>query len=380
MDFVLDEQQQMILDMTRQFADEQVAPTAAETDRDHKYPAEIVSAMGELGLMGIAVSEEYGGAGMGYVEYVLALTEISRACASTGVIMSVNNSLVCYPFEVFGTEEQKQKYLVPLASGEKLGAFSLSEAGSGTDAGAMSCRATLDGDEWVLDGTKLWCTNGKEADIIIVFATIDPALKGKGICAFIVEKGTPGFEIGKLEDKLGIRGSSTAEFVFENCRIPKENLLGPEGKGMRVAFTTLDAGRIGIAAQALGVGDAAIAAAAKFANEREQFGQPIGNFQAIQWMLADSKTEIESARLLTLKAASLKDAGQPFTLYSAMCKLKASEAASFCANKAIQIHGGYGYTTDYPVERYLRDAKITEIYEGTSEAQRMVISRDVLKG
>jgi butyryl-CoA dehydrogenase len=380
MDFILDEQQQMIQDMTRQFADERIAPEAAEIDRDHKYPAEIIKEMGELGLMGIAIPDEYGGAGMGYVEYVLALTEVSRACASTGVIMSVNNSLVCDPFRIFGTEEQKQKYLVPLASGQKLGAFSLSEAGSGTDAGAMSCRAREDGDEWVLDGTKLWCTNGREADIIIIFATIDPELKGKGICAFIVEAGTPGFTVSKLEDKLGIRGSSTAEFVLENCRIPKENLLGPMGKGMRVAFTTLDGGRIGIASQALGIGDAAIAAAAKFANEREQFGRPIGSFQAIQWMLADMKTELEAARLLTLKAASLKDAGEPFTLYSAMCKLKASEAASFCANKAIQIHGGYGYTTDYPVERYLRDAKITEIYEGTSEAQRMVISREVLGG
>jgi len=292
--------------------------------------------------------------------------------------MSVNNSLVCDPFRIFGTEEQKQKYLKPLASGEKLGAFSLSEAGSGTDAGALTCRATEDGDEWVLSGTKLWCTNGREAEIIIVFATVDPALKGKGICALIVEAGTPGFTVGKLEDKLGIRGTSTAEFVLEDCRIPKENLLGPLGKGMRVAFTTLDGGRIGIAAQALGIGDACVAAAAKFANEREQFGKPIGSFQAIQWMLADMKTELEAARLLTLKAASLKDAGEPFTLYSAMCKLKASEVASFCANKAIQIHGGYGYTTDYPVERYLRDAKITEIYEGTSEAQRMVISRDVL--
>ncbi len=380
MDFELNEQQQMIRDMARKFADERVAPLAEKTDKEHAFPAEIIREMGEMGLMGVAVPEEYGGAGMGYVEYVLAMEEISRACASTGVIMSVNNSLVCDPLLRFGTEEQKKKYLVPLASGEKLGAFSLSESGAGSDAAAVSCRAKEDGDSWVLNGTKLWCTNGNEADTVILFASTDPDKGSRGISAFIIEKGTPGFSVGKLEDKLGIRGTSTAEFVLEDCRIPKENLLGERGQGYKIALITLDGGRIGIAAQALGIGKAALDAARRFAQERHQFGQPIASFQAIQWMLAEMATELECARLLTYEAASLKDAGKPFTIYSAMCKLKASETASLCANKALQIHGGYGYTTDYPVERHLRDAKITEIYEGTNEIQRLVIATLVLKG
>ena len=380
MDFKLNEQQQMIQEMARKFAEDRIAPIAEKTDKEHRFPEEIIKEMGEIGLMGVAVPEEYGGAGMGYVEYVLAMIEISRVCASTGVIMSVNNSLVCDPLMMFGTEEQKKKYLVPLAQGKKLGAFSLSEAGAGSDAGAVACRAKEDGDYFVLNGTKLWCTNGKEADIVILFANTDPEQGSRGISAFIIEKGTPGFNIGKLEDKLGIRGTSTAEFVLEDCRVPKENMLGPRGKGYKVALATLDGGRIGIAAQAVGIGQASIDAAKKFAQERVQFGKPISSFQAIQWMLADMATELESARLLTLKAASLKDAKEPFTLFSAMAKLKAAEVASFCATKALQIHGGYGYTTDYPVERYFRDARITEIYEGTSEVQRLVIASLVLKG
>ena len=380
MDFQLNDQQKMIQEMTRKFADERVAPLAQKIDREHWFPAELIEEMAELGLMGIAVPEEYGGAGMGYIEYVLAMEEISRACASTGVIMSVNNSLVCDPLLKFGSEEQKRAFLTPLAQGRKLGAFSLSEAGAGSDAGAISCKAVEDGGTYVLDGTKLWCTNGKEADVVILFASTDPDKGSRGLSAFIVEKGTPGFAVGKVEDKLGIRGSSTTEFVLEGCRVPAKNMLGPRGSGYKVALVTLDTGRIGIASQALGIGKAALEAACRFAQERSQFGQPIASFQAIQWMIADMATELESARLITLKAADMKDRGQSFTLYSAMCKLKAAEAASFCADRALQIHGGYGYTTDYPVERYFRDARITEIYEGTSEVQRLVVASMVLKG
>lgn len=379
MEFLLTEEQKMLKDMVAKFAQEKIAPIAAETDHEHKFPAEIIKEAGELGLMGIAHPTEYGGAGMDYVSYFLAIEEISRWCASTGVIISAHYSLVCDPILRFGTEEQKQKYLPDLLSGKKIGSFSLTESGAGSDAGATKTTAKLVGDKWVLNGSKQFATNGKEADVFVLLASTEPEKKTRGVTAFIVESHTPGYSIGKLEKKLGIHGSSTAEIILDNVEIPKENMLGELNKGFKLSMITLDGGRIGIGSQALGIARASIEDSIKYAKERFQFDQPIANFQAIQWMIADMWTEYNAAWMLLWKAARMKDLGIPYSAESAMAKLKASEVASFCANKCVQIHGGYGYTEDFPAERYLRDAKITEIYEGTSEIQRLVISRSLLK-
>ena len=335
--------------------------------------------MGELGLMGIAIPEEYGGAGMDPLAYALAMEEISRGCASTGVIMSVNNSLYCDPVYKFGTEEQKQEWLVPYASGEKLGCFGLSEPGNGSDSAAASTTATLDGDAWVINGTKAWITNAHDAHAAIVIATTDKSKKHKGLSAFIVPTDAEGFSLGKKEDKLGIRASSTGNLIMENVRIPKENLLGGEGEGFKVAMSTLDGGRIGIAGQALGIAQASLECAVEYAQQRKAFDKPIAKLQAIQFKLADMATRLEAARLLTHRAAILKAGGKPYTKEAAMAKLAASEAATQNAHAAIQVLGGMGYVSDMPAERYYRDARITEIYEGTSEIQKLVIAGRLLK-
>jgi len=329
--------------------------------------------------MGIDVPEQHGGAGLDYLAYAVAMEEVSRGCASTGVIMSVNNSLYCGPVSKFATEKQKQSWLKPFALGEKLGCFALSEPGNGSDAGAASTTATRVGDYWVLNGTKAWITNGYEADAAVVFATTDRSLKHKGITAFLVPKPTPGLSLGKKEDKLGIRASSTCNLIFEDCKIPAENTLGEIGQGFKIAMATLDAGRIGIASQALGIAQAAFEVAVKYAQERKAFNQPIANLQAIQIKLADMAVRLDSARLLTWQAASLKDGKKNYTKEAAMAKLAASEAATFVSHQAIQILGGMGYTTDMSAERHYRDARITEIYEGTSEIQRLVIANNLLK-
>jgi butyryl-CoA dehydrogenase len=379
MDFNLNEEQKAIQAMVKEFAKNEVEPIAAEIDKTMEFPIENVRKMGKIGLMGMMVPKEYGGAGAGAVGYVTAIEEISKVCASTGVIMSVNNSLACYPLQTFGTEEQKQKFLKPIASGEKLGAFGLTEPSAGTDAGSQASTAVLDGDHYVLNGSKVFITNGCDADTFIVFAMTDKSKGMRGISAFVLEKGTPGFTLGKYEDKLGIRASGQVELFFSDCRIPKENLIGKVGAGFKIAMMTLDGGRIGIAAQAVGIAQAAMEESIKYAKERVQFGRPIATKQAIQWMIADMATKIEASRLLLHRAAAVKDAGKRYSYEAAMAKLVASETAMEVTTKAIQIHGGYGYTKDYAVERFFRDAKITEIYEGTSEVQRMVISGTLLK-
>lgn len=377
---LLSEEQLMLKEMVEKFAKDRIEPAAREIDAEHKYPKEIIAEAAELGLMGIAYPDEYGGAGMDYVSYFLAIEEVSRWCASTGVIISAHSSLCCDPIYRFGTEEQKQKYLPDLLSGKKIGAFSLTEAGAGSDAGATITTAKKSGDKWILNGSKIFATNGKEAEVFILLASTDPAKKTKGVTAFIVDSDTPGYRIGKLEKKLGIRGSSTAEIILDNVELPESALLGELNRGFPLAMVTLDGGRLGIASQALGIARAAIEDSIKYAQERHQFGQPIANFQAIQWMIADMWTRYEAAWLLTWRASKMKDAGMNYSREAAMAKLDASETAMFCANKGIQIHGGYGYTEDFNVERYYRDAKITELYEGTSEIQRLVISRSLLKG
>ncbi|MGQ9532365.1 MAG: acyl-CoA dehydrogenase [Desulfotomaculales bacterium] len=379
MDFRLTEEQELLRKTVRDFAEKEVGPSAAERDEEERFDIEIFYKMGELGLTGIPFPEEYGGTGMGNVAYAIAVEELSRVCASTGVILSAHVSLGAWPVYAFGTEEQKKKYLVPMAEGKKLGALGLTEPHAGTDAAAISTFARPDGDSYVLNGTKIFITNAYYGDVYIIFATVDKAKKHKGICAFIVEKGTPGFSFGKKEKKLGIRSSPTYELIFENCRVPKENLLGAEGQGFRIAMETLDGGRIGIAAQAVGIAQGAFEQALNYAKQREQFGQPIAKFQGIQWMLADMATRIEAARLLTYQAAYLKDTGLPYIKESSMAKLFAAETAMDVTVKAVQIHGGYGYTREYPVERMMRDAKITEIYEGTSEVQRIIIANQLLR-
>lgn len=375
----LTEEQKMIQDMARKFADEEVMPLAAELDEKAEFPASNVKKMAELGFMGMMIDPKYGGAGLDVLTYVMALEQISRACASTAVTMSVNNSLFCGPVEKYGTEEQKQEFLVPCATGQKLGAYCLSEPGTGSDAANQQTVARKDGDHYILNGTKNWITNGPNADHFVVFAMTNKEARHKGISAFLVKKEDPGFSVGKIEKKLGIRASSTSSIILEDCKIPASRLLTEEGQGFYIAMNTLDAGRIGIATQALGISQAALDEAVKYAGEREAFGKTINNFQAIQWMIADMATRVEAARLLTYKAASLKDAGQPCALEAAQAKLYASETSNFVTNKAVQIHGGYGYSREYPVERLLRDARITEIYEGTSEIQRLVIARNVIK-
>ncbi len=374
MQFDLNEQQRMIRDMARDFAKKEVAPPAAENDELERFPADIVKRLGELGFMGMNVPEQYGGAGLDSLCYVLAMEEISRACASTGVIMSVNNSLVCWPLETYGTEEQKKQWLTPLAKGELLGAYCLSEPDAGTDAANQLTVAKPDGDGWVINGMKNFITNGAHADVLIMFAQTNPELKHKGIRAFIVEKDDPGFSVIRKEEKMGIRASDTAQLALDNVRVGPDRVLGGEGTGFKIAMSTLDGGRIGIAAQALGICTAAYEAARDYAKQREQFGRPIAKFQAIQWKIADMALRLEAARLLTYKAAWAKDQGGRYSEEAAMAKLAASEAAHFITNEAVQIFGGNGYSKEYPVERHFRDAKITEIYEGTSEAQRLVIS------
>jgi butyryl-CoA dehydrogenase len=378
-DFLLTEEQLMLRDMVEKFAQDRIAPEASENERNHRFPEEIIKEASELGLMGINFPIEYGGAGMDSVSYMLAVEAISRHCASTGVIISAHSSLVCDPINRFGTEEQKRKYLPDLLSGKKIGSFSLTEAGAGSDSGATKTTAKLVGNKWVLNGSKLFATNGKEAEVFVLIASTDPGKKTRGVSAFIVDHDTPGYRIGKVEKKLGIKSSSTVEIILENCEIPKENLLGELNKGFKIAMITLDGGRLGIASQALGIARASIEDAVKYSKERIQFDQPIANLQAIQWMIADMWVEYQAAWLLVWRASKLKDASLPYSMESAAAKLKASEVASFCANKCLQIHGGYGYTEDFNAERYLRDAKITEIYEGTSEIQRLVISRALLK-
>lgn len=371
--FLLNEQQQAIQEAAREFAKKEVAPKAKHIDETGEFPTDIVKQLGEMGFLGMMVPEQYGGAGLDAVSYAVAMQEISAGCASTAVIMSVNNSLVCAPLMDWANEEQKKKYLIPLASGKKLGCFALSEPGNGSDAVALATTAKKEGNHYILNGTKNFITNGREADVCILFATVDITKKHKGVCAFILEKGMPGFTVGKLEDKLGINGSSTAQLHLENVKVPVENLIGEEGLGFKLAMKTLDGGRIGIACQALGIAQAALDAAKAFVKERLAFGAPLAKLQGIQWHVADMATRLDAARLLTLRAAQKKDRGERYTREAAMAKLYASEMCMWLTTKAIQLHGGYGYIKEYPVERHFRDAKITEIYEGTSEIQRIVI-------
>jgi butyryl-CoA dehydrogenase len=378
MNLELTDEQRMIQAMAREFALKEVRPVAAAIDRDACFPRDTVRRMGELGLMGIAIPEAYGGSGGDTVAYAVALEEVARACASHAAIMSVNNSLYCDPVWKFGTEEQKQRFLVPFASGGRLGCFSLTEPEAGSDASNQNTMAVRDGAEYVLDGRKVFVTNGREADTALVFAQTDRARRHRGITAFLVEKSTPGFTVVKTEDKLGIRASDTAELLFEGCRVPAANRLGEEGQGFKIAMATLDAGRIGIAAQALGIAAAATLASVEYARERKSFGVPIGQHQMVQWMVADMATALEAARLLTWHAAWLKDSGQPFGPAASMAKLFAAEMAMKVATDAVQVHGGYGFIKEYPVERHFRDAKITQIYEGTSQIQKLVIARHLL--
>ncbi len=380
MNFELSDEQKMIQEMARKFADREIKPVAAELDRTHSQPAQICAKMGELGLLGITVPEEYGGAGMDYVSYALAMIEISKACASCGVIMSVCNSLYDFPVYKYGTEEQKQKFLRPVASGEVLGCYGLTEAGAGSDPAKMLTTAVPDGDEWVINGTKRFITNGNVARYCVLAVITDRSAGYKGISSFIIDfENTPGFRVGKVEEKLGISASGTAELVFEDARIPKENLLGKPGEGFRQMLTTLDGGRIGIASQALGIGRAALENSIEYSKTREQFNQPISSFQAIQWKLADMATQLDAAELLILRAAWLEDNKKPYEKEAAMAKLMASDTAMWATVEGVQIFGGYGYCKDYPMERFMRDAKITQIYEGTNEIMRLVIARNILK-
>ncbi|SEQ91430.1 acyl-CoA dehydrogenase [Piscibacillus halophilus] len=379
MNFQLTEEQQMLRKMVRDFAENEVAPTAAERDEEERFDREIFDKMADLGLTGIPWPEEYGGIGSDFLSYAIAVEELSRVCASTGVTLSAHISLASWPIYTYGNEDQKKNFLQRLATGEALGAYALSEPGAGSDVASMRTTAKKDGDHYVLNGNKVWITNGGVADIYVVFAKTDVDAKHKGISAFIVEKGTDGFSFGKKEQKLGIRSSPTTELIFENCRIPKENLLGEEGQGFKIAMTTLDGGRNGIAAQAVGIAQGALDAATDYAKEREQFGKPIANNQGISFKLADMATQVEASRLLTYQAAYNESKGLPYQKESAMAKLYAGDTAMKVTVEAVQVYGGYGYTKDYPVERFMRDAKITQIYEGTQEIQRLVIGRMVTK-
>ena len=379
MDFELNEDLTLLRDMARDFAESELVPRAARHDREETIDPEVLAKLSELGLMGLTVPEEHGGAGMGNLALSVVLEEVNRGCASTGVTLSVHNSLVGAPIKRFGTPEQKHEWLPKLATGEVIGAYCLTEAGAGSDAAALTTTAVRDGDGWVLNGTKLFVTNGSWAGLYVVYARTDPeAPKAKGISAFLVPRTTPGLSVGKKEKKTGIRGSSTTEIIFENCRVPASNLLGEQGKGFHLAMDTLDGGRIGIAAQAVGIGRACLEASIKYSNERVQFGKPIGAFQAIQWKLADMSARLDAARLKMYKAAWLRDRGDRCTLAAAEAKLLASIAANFCADECLQIHGGAGYTDHFHVERLFRDARITEIYEGATDIQRLVIARTLL--
>lgn len=379
MDFVLSKEQEMARQLFRDFAEKEVKPLAQEVDEEERFPVETVAKMQKYGFMGIPFPKEMGGQGCDTLTYAMCVEELSKVCATTGVIVSAHTSLGCDPIKKYGTPAQIEKYLIPMAQGKKLGAFGLTEPGAGTDASGQQTKAVLEGDHYVLNGSKIFITNAGQADVYVIFAMTDKSKGNHGISAFIVEKDFPGFSIGKKELKMGIRGSSTCELVFENCIVPKENLLGQEGKGFGIAMGTLDGGRIGIAAQALGIAQGAFDETVKYVKERKQFGRPISAFQNTQFQLADMKAKIEAARLLVYSAAVAKDTKKRFSVDAAMAKLFAAETAMEVTTKCVQLFGGYGYTRDYPVERMMRDAKITEIYEGTSEVQRMVISGSFLK-
>ena len=384
MDFMLDKKHEMARTLFKEFAEKEVKPLAQEVDETEVFPRGTVEKMAKAGFLGIPVPKEYGGQGCDPLTYAMCVEELSKVCGTTGVIVSAHTSLCCDPIQTYGTEEQKQKYLVPLAKGEKLGAFGLTEPGAGTDAQGQQTKAVLDGDEWVLNGSKIFITNGKEADIYVIFAVTSVVTDAKGrskkmISAFIVEKGTPGFTFGTKEKKMGIRGSSTYELIFTDCRIPKENLLGQEGKGFGIAMHTLDGGRIGIAAQALGLAEGALERTIEYVKERKQFGRAIGAFQNTQFQIADMATKVQAAQYMVYRAAMAKATQETYTVEAAQAKLYAAEVAMEVTTKAVQLHGGYGYIREYDVERMMRDAKITEIYEGTSEVQRMVISSALLK-
>ena len=379
MSYKFTEEQLMIRSMVRGLARSEFAPKARQRDKTKEFPVDNLRKLGELGLMGMMVPPEYGGSGADTVSYVLALAEVAYACASTAVVMSVHNSIVCESIMRNGTEDQKQKYLKNLAAGEIIGAFALTEPNAGSDPVRQTSKAVFDGDSYILNGTKRFTTTGKNAGLIIVTAKTDEAARHRGISAFLVEQGTPGLTVGPLEDKMGLRASDTADLIFEDCRIPAENILGNEGDGFLIAMTGLDGGRIGIAAQSVGVAQAAFDAAVQYAREREQFGQSISKFQGLRWIVADMATEIEAARLMTLSAAEMKDNGENYTLQASMAKLFASEMVNRVTAKAVQMHGGYGFTKEYPVERFYRDARVFTIYEGTSEIQRIVISNQIFK-
>ncbi len=374
MAYQLNEEQNMIQAMVRDLAREVILPTAAERDKTGEFPAENIRKMGELGLMGMNLPPEYNGAGVDTVSYSVALQEIAYACASTAVIMSVHNSVACGPIYLFGSDYLKETYLKLLATGEKIGSFALTEAGAGSDPASQKAKAVKDGDSYVINGTKMFITSGKNSALTVVTAYTDRATKHRGISAFVVEKGTPGFHVGKEEEKMGLRASDTVELIFEDCRVPAQNLLGKEGDGFVIAMASLDGGRIGIASQSVGLAQACLEAAISYAKERVQFGRPISQFQGLRWMIADMATQVEAGRLLTFNAAAMKDRGEKFTQAASMAKLFASEMANRVAYQALQIHGGYGYIKEFPVERFYRDVRVFTIYEGTSEIQRKVIA------
>jgi len=377
--FELSEEQQMVRETVRRFAREEVAPRSARIDREHLFPSENIAGMRRLGLMGMPLPEEWGGAGYDFLSYILAMEEIARACASTAVILAVHTSLACYSLLNFGTPAQKEKYLTGLAGGSLLGAFALTEAGAGSDAASLATRAVRQGDRYVVNGAKMFITSAGAADLYVTFVSTDPGRGARGITALLVEKDTPGFRVGRLEEKMGLRGSPTGELIFENASVPVENRLGEENRGFAVAMSLLDGGRIGIGAQAVGIAQAALDAAVAFARERVQFGKTIASFQGIQFMLADMATSVEAARLLVYRAASLKDGGAPHGKEASMAKLFATDTAMQVTTNAVQVLGGYGYCCEYPVERYMRDAKVTQIYEGTNQIQRLVIARHLTK-
>jgi butyryl-CoA dehydrogenase len=379
MDFQPTKEQEMIRAMVSEFAEKEIKPLAAEIDETGEFPWQTINKMAKLNLMGLPIPKELGGAGVDTISYAMAVEEIAKRCASTAVIMSVHTSVGTYPIYLFGTEEQKQKFVPPLAKGERIGAFALTEPGAGSDAASVQTTAVLKSNHYILDGSKIFITNGGVAGSVVVLAMTDKSKGHRGISAFIVEKDTEGFTIGSKEKTMGMIGSDTSELVFENCKVPRENLLGKEGMGFKIGMKTLDGGRIGIAAQALGIAEAALSEGIKYSKEREQFGRPIAKFQAVQWMIANMACEIEAARMLVYQAGYMKDQGADFSKEAAMAKLYASEVAMRSAIKSLQIHGGYGYIKDYPVERFFRDAKVTEIYEGTSEIQRMVIAANLLR-
>lgn len=379
MNLLLSEEQKLLQQTLRTFVDKEIRPHAAEIDRERRFPVENVRRCADMSLMGIMVPQEHGGSGMDALSYTIVIEELSRACATTGVIVSVNNSLVCAPLLAYGSKEQKEKYLKPLAAGEMLGCFALTEPNAGSDAAALRTRAEKKGRDYLLSGNKVFVTNGTAADVALVFASTDLSKKHKGISAFIVESGFPGFRRGREERKLGITASGSREIVLDRCQVPAANLLGAEGEGLKIALRTLDGGRVGIAAQAVGIAQAVLDEGIRYSQQRVQFGKPISEFQAIQWMLADIATETEAARLLTYRAARAEESQQRYSYEASVAKLFASETAMRAATKGVQILGGYGYVSDYPMERYFRDAKVTEIYEGTSEIQRLIIAEHVLK-